>query len=167
MPEQTTEYRRISDLSEAVGKTVARTYEFKADQDALVIVFDDGAYLWIHARDVGGYGSLYLDLKVDARDRAKAGVTSDDDRQAAEREEERVKSLQEKQERDEYERLRAKFEGGARVEYVEPDDGPYCKECGEDDLKHLGCIDNYANGTRWRCGTCGHEFMTGPKPREE
>jgi hypothetical protein len=30
------------------------------------------------------------------------------------------------------------------------DTDPYCKECGNDDRKRLACIDNYANGTRWR-----------------
>jgi hypothetical protein len=41
--------------------------------------------------------------------------------------------------------------------------GPYCRECGNRDREKFACVDNYANGTRWRCKTCGHEFHTGPR----
>jgi predicted RNA-binding Zn-ribbon protein involved in translation (DUF1610 family) len=43
----------------------------------------------------------------------------------------------------------------------------YCPNCGNDDPKRLACIDNYANGTRWRCEDCGHKFLTGPREPEE
>jgi ribosomal protein L37AE/L43A len=57
--------------------------------------------------------------------------------------------------------------GGRETTSPSDDLGPYCHECGNDDRKRLACVDNYANGTRWRCETCGHEFHTGPKPPEE
>jgi transposase-like protein len=45
--------------------------------------------------------------------------------------------------------------------------GPYCRECGNHDREKFACIDNFANGTRWRCKVCGYEFHTAPKPPEE
>jgi hypothetical protein len=45
--------------------------------------------------------------------------------------------------------------------------GPYCRECGNRDREKFACIDNFANGTGWRCKVCGHEFHTVPKPPEE
>jgi hypothetical protein len=63
-------------------------------------------------------------------------------------------------------RARAKKLGSGRAP-LSDDDGPYCKECGNDDRKQLACVDNYANGTRWRCEVCGHEFHTKPKEIEE
>lgn len=37
------------------------------------------------------------------------------------------------------------------------DNEPYCNECGEED--RLAYVETYANGSEYRCKTCGHEFI--------
>jgi DNA-directed RNA polymerase subunit RPC12/RpoP len=61
----------------------------------------------------------------------------------------------------------AGLDAAPAVPELPEDTDPYCKECGNDDRKRLACIDNYANGTRWRCNDCGHKFLTAPKPKED
>lgn len=46
------------------------------------------------------------------------------------------------------------------------DDGPCCPECGEDDRKKLAYDDAYANGDRWKCLTCGREFIVRREEKE-
>ncbi len=42
---------------------------------------------------------------------------------------------------------------------TDPDDGPYCHECGNDEPRKLAAIHTPANGTVFRCQVCGHEFI--------
>ena len=39
----------------------------------------------------------------------------------------------------------------------EEENDPYCRECGSESLGH---IENYSNGTEWRCLDCGHQFVS-------
>jgi hypothetical protein len=86
------------------GKSVERTYACSA---FIVVVFADGTFLWVEGDD---RGELNFDLAPDRFQAELAGLLR---REVVEMELGMQASFREKNERAEYERLKAKFEAQA------------------------------------------------------
>jgi hypothetical protein len=105
--------RQITDLSALAGKTVARA-TFIDGYDKLAVVFTDGTFLYVDIEFSYEDGELAIDGDVDFDDRQKMGIATEAeieaDRIARERRAAKDAATRERREREEFERLKAKFD---------------------------------------------------------
>lgn len=105
--------RQITDLSALAGKTVARA-TFINGCDELAVIFTDGTFLYVDIEFSYEDGELAIDGDVDFDDRQEMGIATEAeieaDRIAGERKAAEAAASKERREREEFERLKAKFD---------------------------------------------------------
>ncbi len=113
-------HARITDLDDLIGKTIEAVHGYDdGDNEAIGIRFSDGTYAYIVAHR--GYECAELEIGDDEPNltfAVKLGIVSQEEQERIRVEEEaaRVKQARwlELRDRETYERLKAKFEGGPR-----------------------------------------------------
>lgn len=104
---------QITDLEELVGKTVAKAIDF--DEERLGLIFTDDTYLYIRPRSgYDGDASLEWDeMPDDDEHKVALGLMTREEYDRLKAEQKiHNEALRQQHERREYERLKAKFEGG-------------------------------------------------------
>jgi hypothetical protein len=105
--------RQITDLSALDGKTVARA-TFLDGWDELAVVFTDGTFVYVDIEYSYEDGEFTITRTADFDVRRKIGIATEAeieaDRIAREREAADAARIKERREREEYERLKAKFD---------------------------------------------------------
>jgi hypothetical protein len=106
--------RQITNLSALAGKTVARA-TFLDGWDELAVVFTDGTFLYVDIEfGYNGGGELTIFGAADFNARRNMGLATeaeiDADRIARERAAADAARIKERRDREEYERLKAKFD---------------------------------------------------------
>lgn len=106
----TAEYRRVYDPAEIVGKTVARMCV--SSNEEFFFVMDDNTYLCVSYWYCEGDNYAELDRRLRHSSKVEAGVATAEEIARNAKEVEWQEARKEQDERQQYERLKAKYEGG-------------------------------------------------------